>query len=73
MQVADDGVRVLASSGKTVQGVGDAKHGDKSSIVVASLPDLADGTYVVDWQVVSADSHPINGAFTFTVGERAHR
>jgi copper transport protein len=68
VQVAKDGVRVLASSGKAVQGVGDAKHGAKSSVVVASLPKLADGTYVVDWQVVSADSHPINGAFTFTVG-----
>ncbi len=68
VQVAKDGVRVLASSGKAVQGVGDAKHGAKSSVVVATLPALTDGTYVVDWQVVSADSHPINGAFTFTVG-----
>ena len=59
---------MLASSGKAVPGVGDAKHGAKGSVVVAALPKLADGTYVVDWQVVSADSHPINGAFTFTVG-----
>jgi copper transport protein len=30
---------------------------------------LADGGYVVDWQVVSADGHPIAGAFTFAVGD----
>ncbi|MGA7757349.1 MAG: copper resistance protein CopC [Ilumatobacteraceae bacterium] len=30
---------------------------------------IADGTYVVGWQAVSADSHKIRGAFTFSVGE----
>src|SRR5207248_2879768 len=30
---------------------------------------LADGTYVVAWRVVSADSHPVGGAFTFSVGK----
>ena len=69
VQVSDDSVRLLASSGEPVQGVGDAQHGDENSIVVASLPNLADGTYVVDYRVVSADSHPITGAFTFAVGE----
>jgi copper transport protein len=29
---------------------------------------IADGTYVVGWQAVSADSHKIRGAFTFSVG-----
>ncbi|AWK10056.1 hypothetical protein DDQ41_15430 [Streptomyces spongiicola] len=30
---------------------------------------LPDGTYTVAWQAVSADSHPIAGAFTFSIGE----
>jgi len=35
----------------------------------ASVPDsLADGTYVVAWQGVSADSHRVRGSFTFSVG-----
>jgi copper transport protein len=38
------------------------------STVVASLPKLAPGTYVVTWRVISADTHPVSGAFTFTVG-----
>ena len=49
--------------------VGEPRHpsGDDTR-VVASAPDLGDGSYVVAWRVVSADSHPINGAFTFDVG-----
>ncbi|MGW7606115.1 copper resistance protein CopC [Streptomyces sp. NPDC054766] len=31
-------------------------------------PGLPDGTYTVTYQVVSADSHPVSGAFTFSVG-----
>ncbi|AJE84120.1 copper resistance protein CopC [Streptomyces albus] len=29
---------------------------------------LGDGTYTVTYQVVSADSHPVAGAFTFSIG-----
>jgi len=39
--------------------------------VVTRLPHLADGSYVVSWRVVSTDSHPVNGAFTFAVGTAA--
>ncbi|EMY32973.1 copper resistance protein, CopC family [Arthrobacter crystallopoietes BAB-32] len=30
-----------------------------------------EGTYTVNWRVVSSDSHPIEGTFEFTVGEAA--
>lgn len=40
-----------------------------SSRVRAVLPEeLADGAYVVTWRVTSADTHPVQGAFTFQVG-----
>lgn len=29
---------------------------------------LGNGTYTVTWRIVSADSHPVSGAFTFSVG-----
>ena len=35
---------------------------------MTSAPELA-GSYVVAWRVVSADAHPISGAYTFSVGE----
>ncbi|MFI9463448.1 copper resistance CopC/CopD family protein [Streptomyces xiamenensis] len=41
---------------------GTVRHG------VALAGGLADGTYTVAWQAISADSHPIAGAFTFSVG-----
>jgi len=31
-------------------------------------PNLRHGTYTVAWRVVSADSHPVSGGFTFSIG-----
>ncbi|MFF0012978.1 copper resistance CopC/CopD family protein [Streptomyces sp. NPDC005374] len=65
----DGSLRVLAPDGKRLS-IGDAGHGPGGSDTVrASLPaKLAQGTYTVAWRVVSADSHPVSGAFTFSVG-----
>ena len=35
------------------------------------LPDLPDGSYLVTWRVVSADSHPVAGSFSFGIGQDA--
>jgi copper transport protein len=48
-----------------------AELGTDPSIVTAAIPDLADGVYVVVWRVVSADGHPISGAFPFEVGDKS--
>ncbi|MET1003271.1 MAG: FixH family protein [Acidimicrobiia bacterium] len=68
VQVVDDSIRLLDGNGTVVDGVGDSEHGAGDEIITATLPDLDDGSYVVDWHVVSQDSHPITGAFTFSVG-----
>ncbi len=39
--------------------------GDK--ITVGLARDSPAGTYLVSWRVISADSHPVSGAFTFSV------
>jgi copper transport protein len=41
------------------------------SVVVTPIPDLSEGVYVVVWQVVSSDGHPISGAFPFEVGDQS--
>lgn len=41
--------------------------GDGSTIEVAVAPDGA-GTYLLSWHVISADSHPVSGAFSYSVG-----
>ncbi|MFC8360359.1 copper resistance CopC/CopD family protein [Streptomyces griseorubiginosus] len=65
--LSNDSLRVLDPKGKAVQQgkpfeVGGTTYGVK---VHSGLPD---GTYTVTYQVVSADSHPVSGAFTFSVG-----
>ncbi|MBL1107811.1 copper resistance protein CopC/CopD [Streptomyces sp. 5-8] len=51
---------------------GPAGHASgRSDTARVTLPArLATGTYTVAWRVVSADSHPISGALTFSVRER---
>jgi copper transport protein len=42
---------------------------DADRVVVADVTEaLGTGTYVVVWRVTSADGHPAQGAFTFSVG-----
>jgi copper transport protein len=60
-------VQVFDANGKTVNS-GKPKHGTKSSQVTVTLPQLKDGVYAVTWRVISADTHPVQGAFTFAVG-----
>jgi methionine-rich copper-binding protein CopC len=38
-------------------------------VLRAALPALSPGVYKVEWQVMSTDTHKVNGNFTFTVGQ----
>jgi copper transport protein len=40
--------------------------------VQVAVPRLPSGAYVVTWRVISADSHPVQGSFTFQVGLAAN-
>jgi len=62
-------VRVYDSNADRVDDGGARKDGGDT--VVQPLGELADGSYVVTWRVVSADGHPVHGAFTFQVGDVA--
>ncbi|MFI6566831.1 copper resistance CopC/CopD family protein [Streptomyces sp. NPDC050534] len=66
----DDSFRVLDPQNRRVR-IGAAQHAQgRSDTASVTLPaKLAEGTYVVAWRVVSADSHPVGGAFTFSVGK----
>lgn len=43
---------------------------DRTTVRV-SLPPLEPGVYKVEWRVMSADTHKVDGNYTFRVGERA--
>ncbi|MEU1211090.1 copper resistance protein CopC [Streptomyces sp. NPDC005790] len=68
--VGDDSIRVLDPDGKRADkgAPRDLTSGGAVRYGVELLSGLPDGTYTVAWQAVSADSHPVSGAFTFSIG-----
>lgn len=69
--MSDSSVRVLDPDGKradTGAAPRDLKSGSTVKYGVSLHSGLPDGTYTVAWQAVSADSHPVSGAFTFSIG-----
>jgi copper transport protein len=65
--MSDGSVRVLDPKGKRVDtGKSSAQGTNTYSVKLHS--GLPDGTFTVTYQVVSADSHPVSGAFTFSIG-----
>lgn len=59
--------RVLTADGERVD-TGDASV-DDGVVTIPLEPDLPDGGYLVTYRIVSADSHPVQGAWSFVVGE----
>ncbi|MGW2015848.1 copper resistance CopC/CopD family protein [Streptomyces sp. NPDC001927] len=65
-----DSIRVLDPAGNRVD-TGEIRDLCSGNIIrygVGLRSGLPEGTYTVAWQAVSADSHPIAGALTFSVG-----
>ncbi|MEU4463160.1 copper resistance protein CopC [Streptomyces sp. NPDC024017] len=65
--LSDDSLRVLDPEGKRVD-TGKPANVSGTTYAVPLHSGLPDGTYTVAYQVVSADSHPVAGAWTFSIG-----
>ncbi|MGA5166003.1 MULTISPECIES: copper resistance CopC/CopD family protein [Streptomyces] len=68
--MGDDAIRVLEPSGKRAD-TGELRDLCAGAVVKYGVDlhsGLPEGTYTVAWRAVSADSHPISGAFTFSIG-----
>ncbi|WP_328554604.1 copper resistance CopC/CopD family protein [Streptomyces sp. NBC_00358] len=63
----NDSLQVLDPKGQRVD-TGGASDLGGDTYGLKLRPGLPDGTFTVTYQVVSADSHPVSGAFTFSVG-----
>ncbi len=71
MEISPGAIRLFDGSGRAVE-IGAANHpGGADTLVTALLGELPNGSYIVDWRLVSADSHPVQGAYTFQVGPTA--
>ncbi|MCK9927897.1 copper resistance protein CopC/CopD [Frankia sp. Mgl5] len=68
VSVKSDSIRILDTAGARADEGGAHAGAAASQATVALRAGLGQGTYVVSWRVVSADSHPVGGAFAFGVG-----
>ena len=68
LEPAFSGVTVTNEAGQQVD-LGNAQipQGSPDELRIG-LKQLAPGTYLVSWHVVSVDTHPTEGTFTFEVG-----
>jgi copper transport protein len=60
--------QVVGPDGKRLA-TGDPKVDGPALTIPLEGGDLPRGTYLVSYRIVSADSHPVSGGFTFSVGE----
>jgi copper transport protein len=65
-------LRVFGPDGQRVDdGAVTHPDGEGQKVGVGLGSTTATGTYLVSWRVISADSHPVSGAFTFSVGKHS--
>ncbi|WP_130799390.1 copper resistance CopC/CopD family protein [Streptomyces otsuchiensis] len=68
--ISGDSIRVLDPDGTRTDTAAPERRPAETGVAYGVTLDagLADGTYTVAWQVISTDSHPVAGAFTFSIG-----
>ena len=64
-------VRIYDSEQREVSKSNTERSASDTSVVTAEVPTLKNGVYVVVWRVVSADGHPVTGAFPFEIGTKS--
>jgi len=67
VQVGLGGVKVFDGAGHAVGASAPRHPGGEGSRISVNVPHLPNGSYVVTWRVISADTHPVRGAFVFNV------
>lgn len=66
--VSPSSLEVFSPSGGRVDQGGTTHGRSPDQIVIALKSGLGNGTYTVGWHVISTDSHPVQGAWTFSIG-----
>lgn len=68
--ITADSLEVYAPGGQRAD-TGKAEQAGPAAVFVALLPGLGPGTYTAAWHVLSPDSRPVQGAFTFSIAKPA--
>lgn len=62
-----DGGTVLHGSG--IESIALSAETQGSTVVIPLDQSLEDGAYILQWRVISTDSHPVSGTVSFTIGD----
>lgn len=65
-------IELLDVNSKPIQ-LPQVRNSDHPNKVMVEVPELKKGTYTVNWSLVSADGHPTNGFYSFSVQEKSER
>lgn len=68
LEPAFSSITVSDQAGNRVDGSDTRVDSSDATLLQVSLKPLPPGTYKVTWRVVSVDTHPTDGTFTFRVG-----
>lgn len=63
----DDAIAAYDAAGRRVDTGAPSLSEDRHELRIPLQPDLPDGAYLVNWVIVSADSHPAGGSIQFGV------
>ena len=71
VEVSFGAIRLYTCSGSRIT-TGAPHHSPTTDhTVVVNIPKLDPGVYLVAWRVISADSHPVQGTYSFRIGAGA--
>lgn len=66
--ISPDSIRVFDPAGRRVDDGRTVGTSNPDMIAIDLRSGLGRGTYTVAWHVISADSHPVEGAYVFSIG-----
>jgi len=66
--ISADSIRVFDPAGDRVDDGHTVPTSNPETIAISLRAGLGNGTYTVAWHVISADSHPVEGAYVFSIG-----
>jgi copper transport protein len=66
--ISSDSIRVFDPAGDRVDDGQTTPTSNPDTIAIGLRSGLGKGTYTVAWHVISADSHPVEGAYVFSIG-----
>jgi copper transport protein len=71
VEVSFGAIRVYTCAGSRITTSAPHHSPTTDRTVLVGVPTLAPGVYLVAWRVISADSHPVQGTYSFRIGPGA--